>query len=493
MPTMDPWFQQQVLQWIHHRTGIVIHHHQLNNLNQTLQQTLEQFKIPTHEILLKTLQSCSSTDPIMEFLISRITVGESYFFRDEKQIDFFRDVCIPSIIKIKQKHKIPFLRLWSAGCSDGQEAITLAILLREALPDLEQWGIHLMATDLNMDSLSRAKSGLYPEWSFRATSQSMRTRYFIRQEQKWKIRDQLKKMVNYAYLNLIEDPFPSVFSQTQAMDLIVCRNVFIYFDLQTVTLVLKKMVDCLVPGGYLVLGASDVILENIPGCTTHLHDGLTFYRRDYDFDDKNSSSKHLVDYKPSLKSANYKPIPFTPSHLKSLKPIPSPIQKTVFERMILLASQESWLDLLEAFRDLPETWQQNPLMLQLKAKALVNMGDSEQTIQLCQQSLAINSTDKHLYLIMGMASMELEQITDAESSFRRALFLDRNFMECHFQLGLLLLRSGRTIPGSKSIKNALHLANKHPSGWLVHNASGMTFGRFANVIQAELSLYEKRI
>lgn len=282
-PPLEPRHWQGLLRLIQRRTGIIIREHQRDNLQKTIHLALERFGIDRSETLLSILENCPPQAPELVFLIGRITVGESYFFRDDRQIDFLRDFWLREIIERRQREETPLLRLWSAGCADGQEAVTLAILLLDNLPDADRWSIHLSATDINLEALQRAATGIYPRWSFRTTPATIRDRHFEPHgppdRQLWRLREPIRNRIHYSHLNLVDDRFAAPSSPFQTMDLILCRNVFIYFDAPTVKRLLKNLVTCLAPGGTLMLGASDTILEPIPGCHMRQHGDNVYYQR----------------------------------------------------------------------------------------------------------------------------------------------------------------------------------------------------------------------
>ncbi len=149
--------------------------------------------------------------------------------------------------------------------------------------------------------------------------------------------------------------------------------------------------------------------------------------------------------------------------------------------------RESWSDVLNLFEKSPEICDTNPTLLQCGARALANLGDHQRAIVLCRQSMDLNATDKHVHLILGLVLQETKNLREAETAFRRALFLDRDFMECHFHLGQLLMSENRKTAGLKSLRKALDLAERGAENWLVHHAPDLTFDRFAAQLRTELS------
>ena len=271
-------FDMELRQLIRARTGIVVQDHQVENLYNTVATAMQRYGHSQSESFMESLRAADKNSPEMEFLIAGITVGESYFFRDTGQIDFLRDKYLPELIA-KRAQTGKYLRIWSAGCSDGQELYTLAFLLRDLIPDLENWRIHLLGTDINNETLTTCLRGHYREWSFRNTPQRIRDHYFHAHKDSYELHQDVQRMARFTYLNLAEDAFPSLLTDTNAMDLILCRNVFIYFDQATVEKVLQKFVQCLVPQGVLMLGASDLVANNVEGMALIQDKNAFYYRR----------------------------------------------------------------------------------------------------------------------------------------------------------------------------------------------------------------------
>jgi chemotaxis protein methyltransferase CheR len=188
-------------------------------------------------------------------LAARVAIGETHFFRVAPQIAALRDVVLPGLIASRAGQRR--LHLWSAGCSSGEEPYTLAILLRELLPATDDWRIRLLATDLSAPALDAARRARYREWSFRETPERIRRRYFEREGDSWVLDDAIRQMVQFAPLNLIAGRFPAPSAEIPAFDLILCRNVTIYFGADTNDRLYRRLADALAPGGWLVLGPSD--------------------------------------------------------------------------------------------------------------------------------------------------------------------------------------------------------------------------------------------
>jgi len=149
-------------------------------------------------------------------------------------MEALRHTVLPAIIQERRQKNFKQLRIWSAGCATGEETYTLAMLLAELLPDIQQWSISLLSTDINAAYLAFAQKGIYTKRSFRGeTPSELAQTWFIQNEGRYQVKPEIRRLVTFAPLNLIEDEYPSFANHTTNMDLIVCRNITIYFDKPT--------------------------------------------------------------------------------------------------------------------------------------------------------------------------------------------------------------------------------------------------------------------
>jgi chemotaxis protein methyltransferase CheR len=202
-----------------------------------------------------------SRDGEMRQLLNEITIGETCLFRSQHQLDALRKVILPEIVGEKTKQLTKRLRIWSAGCSTGEESYTLAMnMLEERLLLLKGWTVEIIATDLNDRSVETAKAGIYGEYALRLTTDYFKRKYFSAvDEKKLQVQPEVKKLVTFSRLNLQND---SRMLFMKGMDLIFCCNVLIYFDSPSKSKVIKHFFTNLKFGGYLFLGASESLLNS---------------------------------------------------------------------------------------------------------------------------------------------------------------------------------------------------------------------------------------
>ena len=183
-----------------------------------------------------------------------MTTNESFFFRDNRPFDQFKDIVLPHLLEARAARKQ--IRVWSAACSSGQEPYTLAMILKEEADKLAGWNIEIIATDLSTEILDKAKTGLYSQFEVqRGLPITLLMKYFTQEGEKWRIGDEIRKMVTYKPFNLLESP-----AQLGTFDVVFCRNVLIYFDQKTKGEVLERIAQIMPGDGFLYLGGAETVL-----------------------------------------------------------------------------------------------------------------------------------------------------------------------------------------------------------------------------------------
>jgi chemotaxis protein methyltransferase CheR len=221
---------------------------------------------------LQRLSVTTYADPDWQTVIQTLTIGETYFMREKAHFDVLRHHILPAIIQKRRESGNLYLNIWSAGCATGEEAYSLAILLHELLPDIDQWHIHLLGTDLNAQFLSWARLGVYREWAFRQVDDTFKNTYFDRVIGGWRIKPFLLERVTFRLINLLDT------TPTPQYDLILCRNVLLYFNATSAQQAETLFHQALAPDGVLILGHSETI-RNRQAWTYHLYNDTLFYTK----------------------------------------------------------------------------------------------------------------------------------------------------------------------------------------------------------------------
>ena len=227
-----------------------------------------------------------------------LTTSESYFFRDQGQFRLLANQIFPELIERQKLARS--LRIWSAGCSTGEEPYSLAILVQEMIPDWEHWQILILGTDINQSNIEKAKRGIYNSWSFRLVDTDLQRRYFYERETEWEIQERIRQMVTFRYGNLVQDQFPYQAAGVCNMDLIICRNVFVYFDSQAIATVLDKFYSTLKPGGYLITAHAELYGQQLGRLRAKVFPESVVYQRREDWPVDNSPTATAAAAAPKL-------------------------------------------------------------------------------------------------------------------------------------------------------------------------------------------------
>jgi chemotaxis protein methyltransferase CheR len=219
-------------------------------LESRLRKRMEEFGIRSAYEYYQMVKNPGKSQEL-SYLLDMLMICETSFFRNQPQFDVFRNTVLPRIVERKMKTGSRSLRVWSAGCSTGQEPYTIAMTLMEAIADFDQWSIRVFASDLSFTALERAQSGMYKPEQVKGVDEYHLKKYFREENGSYFITDRVKRQVIFDYHNLKND------NGLRALDVIFCRNVMIYFDLDEQRRLINRFVSCLVPGGYLFIGHAE--------------------------------------------------------------------------------------------------------------------------------------------------------------------------------------------------------------------------------------------
>jgi chemotaxis protein methyltransferase CheR len=239
---------------IYKRTGMWFADNSKYLLQKRLSPRARELNFDSFQKYFYFLQYDPRAESEFDQIYDLVTTNETYFFREPAQLTAFTEEIVPDILTRKPVKKV---RIWSAGCSSGEEPYSLAILLAEA-----GWygkaEFEIFASDINQQVLAKARKGTYRENAFRATDPTMREKYFTREAEAWRIRDEVRNRVSFGRLNLYDESRVSLLGH---LDVVFCRNVIIYFDDASKRIVVTNFYNRLVEGGYLLLGHSESLIS----------------------------------------------------------------------------------------------------------------------------------------------------------------------------------------------------------------------------------------
>lgn len=261
---------------IYQVAGIFHPDNKLRLLQERCDRRMRELNTPTLREYFECLTVRSIRQAELIALLNEITIGETCFFRSQPQLDALRHVVIPKIIEAKTALPLKRLRVWSAGCSTGEEPYTLSmVLMEETAGQLKGWTFEIIATDLNEHSLAQAKNAVYGSYSTRNLTPYYRDKYFARMGDQLQVHPMVRANINFSRVNLSDD---ARMTFIKGIDIIFCCNVLIYFDLSSKKRVIQHFHNNLLPHGYLFLGHSESLygvsadfqLVHLPSATAYV-------------------------------------------------------------------------------------------------------------------------------------------------------------------------------------------------------------------------------
>ncbi len=235
------------------RSGLLLPKDKVYLLESRLTPIAHKRGLETLDDLVNEVRLKRKEDLLTE-ITEAMTTNESFFFRDTKPFDLFRDTVLPQFLESRASRKR--IRIWCAAASTGQEPYSLAIILKEMEASLAGWNIEIVGTDISEEVLDKAKAGLFSQFEVqRGLPIQLLIKYFNQVGDLWQISDEIRNMVSYRKFNLLDS-----FALLGSFDVIFCRNVLIYFDQPTKTEVLEKMRKLIPDDGTLFLGAAETVL-----------------------------------------------------------------------------------------------------------------------------------------------------------------------------------------------------------------------------------------
>jgi chemotaxis protein methyltransferase CheR len=253
--TIEPKSFEYISDLILNKSAIVLEKSKTYLIESRLSPVVKEYGLDCVEDLVARLKSPGS-QAMVQKVVDAMTTNETSFFRDLHPFQALKTMILPEMIQSRSKERT--LNIWSNACSSGQEIYTIAFLLKESFPELAGWKVRLVASDLSNKILDKAKSGIFTQTEVnRGLPMPLLLKYFVKVGIQWQIKDEIRSMVEFRSINLIE-PFPSVMNR---MDIIFLRNVLIYFSPETKTEILSKVRTALCSDGYLFLGGSETTMN----------------------------------------------------------------------------------------------------------------------------------------------------------------------------------------------------------------------------------------
>ena len=466
------------------------------------------------QMCLRRLLTAPLTREEISALVSHLTIGETYFYREKKCFEALQTHILPALIDSRRGLE-QRLRVWCAGCSTGEEPYSVAILLHRMIDDLANWNITILATDINPASLRKGALGEYGDWSFRDTPRWVKDKYFTtNSEGRRVISGTIRKMVTFAPLNLAQDPYPALANNTNAMDIIFCRNVLMYFAPEQIKGAIGKFRHSLVEGGWLIVSPCETSHDLFAGFSTVPLNDTIFYRKEDRCQEIVPPLFETAGIGKRLSSINQS-IPIEKrdsggvSDLQSVKSLCAPLLRKEEslppaalnpdqDALPVSPYDESLLsfhrgEYAEAAAKITEFLTNNPQgeaspifgeAVALLTQAYANQGNLSAALEWSEKAIAADRLNPRPYYLQATVFQEKGADDAAIVSLKRAIYLDQGFVLAHFALANLTLRRGKPKEAARHLKNAAALLHAYGDDDILPGSEGMSARRLAEIITA---------
>ncbi len=408
-------------------TGLAFSPEQLSGLEDFLRKRFAILHISDPAVYIARLE-----DPA-EFLeaVDRLTVKETFFYRHEAQFDAFMEHLLPVFLAGAAGEKRP-VRLWCAGCCTGEEPYTLAILAAEA-GCLDR--IEILATDIHKGYLEAAMAGVYSGRSVEKLSPDILEKYFSKKGESFRLREDIRRKVDFKYLNLGGTFFPSFLNGTAGLDAVFCRNVLIYFEKARVREIIIRFTECLRDGGVLALGHSEMLPQDWPLAVQAAGEAF-FYR----------------PKKEEPAGALLPPVEPAKPQKRIISPAPPPAEA--------------------------------PGALLLEAERLADAGRAAEAAVLCRRLIKENYALEKAHYLLGL--LELARPEKALEHFKKTVYLNSGHLQARLHLAQCEEKLGRAGDAAREYRNLGRLAAARPPGELLDAVEGITCGMLALIAENAL-------
>jgi len=377
----------------------------------------------------------------MRELLDLITIGETYFFRNMAQFNVLLRFVLPEIIQRKVHSRDKSIRIWSAGCSRGDEAYSIAMAIMEVLPSYKEWDISILGTDINRNGLACAIEAAYGQKDISHLPEEYLDKYFKVCGSTYLLNSDVRELVQFEYHNLVKDLY--IDKRKQNTDLIFCRNVTIYFNSQTTQRVIENFYNCLAEKGYLFLGHTETLWQ-IANKFERVEFPQTFIYR------KRLSAIQQDVMKPfmAIPEINIEDL----THSMALK---RPSGSTLSEPL----PSSGRVERLTSVNIIPK--HQDRIFTYLTtATSLANEAKYKEAADILTKVIEEDNLSVEAYYLLGVLSYKSGDFKKAETQFRKVIYADPNSVLAYFNLGNIYLYQRKFSGAAREFRNAIRLLEK---------------------------------
>jgi len=441
------------------RIGLLVREQDDALLRKMVAERVRTLNLSSAEQYCQFLDSDADIRHERKELTALLSTGETYFFRDREQHVLLQDIILPELLERRKDERT--LRIWCAACSSGEEAYSLAILLDELIADQSRWNIFILGTDINQDFIERARQGIYTEWSFRGMSNARRQRYFHPHKNTWVLDGGIRNRVTFRTGDLVADEFPDYASGLYGMDLILCRNMFIYMEHHMVFRIADKFTETLAEGGILVTGHGELYAHHLGKLRARVFPESIIYQ----------------------KVAAPFPQPVPPPFAEIERPAQkkpaaaSPAMRKNHATAVLQQQSAVETSKGKAVTEMEMAWQ------------YANQGQRDKAAKFCSEIVAKNPLIAEAHYLLALLAQERGEFTEVKSLLKKVIYLDPSFIAAYLDLGDLYAREGDDARAGKMRATARDLLQTLPGDSRVKFYGASTVNAVLQYIEHLLSIH----
>lgn len=466
-------------------TGLYFPPESSKDFAKKLQPVVKAFGFEDLSECLEWLMKSPLNKKQIEVLAYHLTIGETYFFRDQKAFSILEAEILPQIIEKHQKDKQ--IRIWSAASCTGEEPYSIAILLSRLISDIKNWKITILGTDINHSFLLKAENALYKQWSFRATSKEILDQYFLKNtEGNYALLPQIKQLVKFSYLNLVEDTYPDEQNNTANIDLILCNNVLIYFSKKQINKVIHQLSKSLVEGGYLLVSPIESPYVKEYNLIPVTYDRYIIFKksnRPQEQRPKGSFNENLEEI--SSKKSNDSEKVLLTIELPSFLKLDQPTLQFHFGNPFVEEKSSAFIEEEKKIADVKpkkSEVQKNDLINEIHS--LADSGLLQKAKEKSEEALALDKVDPLLHFLHATILQSMQELDEAVKALKRAIFLEDTFAYAHFVLGNILKKQGKNLESKREFQNAARILKKFPADTIILGTENLTAEHLLKIINS---------
>ncbi|MDX2345782.1 MAG: CheR family methyltransferase [Legionella sp.] len=448
--------------WAYDEYGLVLIASQQKKVALKIEQYLNNTQIKANDLFLALH---AGDKEITEDMVDLLTIQESYFFRDASLFLFLKDEYLPKLIQEKKLSGNQSLTIWSAGCASGEELYSMAMLLVMLIPNIQDWKITLLGTDINKAALIKARQGLYSKLAFRSMDDKEKDKYFVSNQGRYQLIEPIKKMTKFDYGNIVEPP-----KFSGCVDLIFCRNVFIYFDEAAVDKALAGFDKALSREGVLFLGCSDFVRYHQKQFVINFKNSVTYLTKL-----KAKCTEEALESNPVTK-----PLSYVAQQEK---------RREQFETLETMLGKRDFKAVLEVVNKEFKLFNSNSMLYRYKGEALIGLGDVATAKAVLEEAVKKEVMGPICYFLLALLEMNKNK-EKAEQYLTQAIYIKQKFPEAHYYLAMLYFGQQNKVLGLKCLEKAKHYAELVDAHKRVIGSNG-DMSELMMAINSEIAHYQE--